>query len=146
MPKSILDDIDNGVMPLPKGGKKPNFNDVKPLPSAPYKTPKNMGDDASKYDQFMKSRSADDKPGTSYTSNGVTVTGEEMDAIKQSQLDNRSPEAIEMDDMATEMRNRARAKAAQRKSVSEKASGGRIGLKASKVSTAQQNPKHKNCW
>jgi hypothetical protein len=92
----------------------------------------------------MKSRSSDDKPGTTYTSNGVTVTGEEMDAIKQSQLDNRSPEAIEMDDMANAMRKRAMERAAQKKAASGKAAGGRIKLKATKITTAQKNTKHKS--
>jgi hypothetical protein len=103
-----------------------------------------MADSTSKYDEFMKNRSADDKPGTTYTSNGVTVTGEEMDAIKQSQAANRSAEAMEMDDMAAEMRNRARAKAAQKKPVSERAKGGSINLNDCKVNTATKSKSSPN--
>ena len=98
-----------------------------------------MADSTSKYDQFMKSRSADDKPGTIYNSNGVTVTGEEMDAIKQAQIDNRSPEAIEMDDMANAMRKRAMERAAQKKAASGKAKGGAINLNDCKVNTSSKN-------
>ena len=103
-----------------------------------------MADATSKYDDFMKSRSADDKPGTTYTSNGVTVTGEEMDAIKQSKTANRSAEETEMDDMASEMRNRARAKAAQKKPVSPQAKGGSINLNDCKVNTASKSKSSPN--
>ena len=98
-----------------------------------------MADATSKYDDFIKSRSADDKPGTTYTVNGVTVTGEEMDAIKQAQVANRSQSEIEMDDMANQMRKKATERAAQKKSTLGKASGGKINLADCKVNTAKKN-------
>ena len=103
-----------------------------------------MADNISKYDEFMKKRSVDDKPGTIYNSNGVTVTGEEMDAIKQAQIDNRSPEAIEMDDMANAMRKRAMERAAQKKAASGRASGGSINLGDCKVNTASKSKSSPN--
>lgn len=42
MPKNILDDINDGVMPLPKSGKKSSFEEIKPLGRATYKTPEEM--------------------------------------------------------------------------------------------------------
>lgn len=48
MPKNILDDINDGVMPLPKSGKKYGLDQIKPLPNAPYKTPEQRQKDLDK--------------------------------------------------------------------------------------------------
>ena len=56
MPKNIMGDINDAVMPLPKGGKKLNFDDIKPLPNAPYRTPEQRQRDHDKaMDDWNKS-------------------------------------------------------------------------------------------
>lgn len=97
MPKSILDDINDGVMLLPKGGKKPNFDDVKPLPNAPYRTPEQRQKDL---DKALKDFADSEKI---------------------------PPSGRKKFDVSTDS------------DLLPKKKGG-------KISTAEKNPKHKNCW
>jgi len=56
MPKTILDDINDGIMRLPKSGKKYGLEKIEPLPNAPYKTPEQMKKDHDKaMDDWVKS-------------------------------------------------------------------------------------------
>lgn len=97
MPKSILNDINDGVMPLPKGGKKLNFDDLKPLPNAPYRTPEQRQKD---FDKALKDFADSEK---------IPPSGrKKFDVSTDSDL------------------------------LSKKKGG--------KISTAEKNPKHKNCW
>lgn len=97
MPKSIFDDTNNGVMPLPKSSKKLNFDDVKPLPNAPYRTPEQRQKDL---DKALKDFADSEK----IPSSGRKI----VDIFTDSDL-------------------------------LPKKKGG-------KISTAEKNPKHKNCW
>ena len=97
MPKTILDDINDGVMPLPKAGKKLNFDDIKPLPNAPYRTPEQRQKDL---DKALKDFADSEKI---------------------------PPKGKQKFDISTDS------------DLLPKKKGG-------KVTTAQQNPKHKNCW
>ena len=98
MPKiGNFDDTSDGVMPLPKSGKKPNFDDIKPLPNAPYRTPEQKQKD---HDKALK------------------------DWVDSEKI---PPSGRKKFDISTD------------NDLLSKKKGG-------KVKTAQQNPKHKNCW
>jgi hypothetical protein len=92
------------------------------------------------YDKFMNTK----VPSNSrWVYNGVSVSGDELNAIKERQLANRSPKELELEDYANQarasMREKAAAAAAQKKLGITKAKGGKISLGDCKVNTTSKN-------
>jgi hypothetical protein len=92
------------------------------------------------YDKFMNTK----VPSNSrWVHNGVSVSGDELNAIKEKQLANRSPKELELEDYANQarasMREKAAAAAAQKKLGITKAKGGKISLGDCKVNTTSKN-------
>jgi hypothetical protein len=86
------------------------------------------------YEKFMHTK----VPSNSrWISNGVSVSGDELNAIKEKQLANRSPKELELEDFANQARASMREK--QKKSGLTKAKGGKIDLGDCKVNTASKN-------
>jgi hypothetical protein len=109
-------------------------------PATPVRRATQPVEEMSGYDKFMNSKS----PANSrYIHNGVSVSGEQMDAIKAAQLANRSPKELELEDYANQarasMREKAAAAAAQKKLGITKAKGGKISLGDCKVNTTSKN-------
>ena len=105
-------------------------------PAAPVRRAAQPVGEMSGYDKFMNSKS----PANSrYIHNGVSVSGEQMDAIKAAQLANRSPKELELEDFANETRAMMKERAAQKKLGITKAKGGKISLGDCKVNTTSKN-------
>jgi len=127
MPKNILDDIEDKVMPLPKGGKKPNFDDIKPLPNAPYRTPEQRQKDHDKaMDDWNKSERNPPK---------LNPTRKELlEELKNEKVAPPRGTVRKKVEIFTEG------------VVPPADSEMPAKRKGGKISTAQKNPKHKNCW
>jgi hypothetical protein len=109
-------------------------------PAAPVRRVAQPVGEMSGYDKFMNSKSPSN---SRWVVNGVSVSGDELNAIKEKQLANRSPKELELEDYANETRamlkEKAAAAAAQRKLGITKAKGGKISLGDCKVNTTSKN-------
>ena len=127
MPKNILDDIEDKVMPLPKGNKKLNFDDIKPLPNAPYRTPEQRQKDLDKaMDDWNKGEKIPPK---------LNPTRKELlEELKNEKVAPPRGTVRKKVEIFTEC------------VVPPADSEMPAKRKGGKISTAQKNPKHKNCW
>lgn len=109
-------------------------------PAAPVRRAAQPTSEMSEYDKFMNSKSPSN---SRWIVNGVSVNGDELNAIKEKQLANRSPKELELEDYANQarasMREKAAAAAAQKKLGITKAKGGKISLGDCKVNTTSKN-------
>jgi len=109
-------------------------------PAAPVRRADPPVSEMGQYDKFMNTK----VPSNSrWVHNGVSVSGDELNAIKEKQLANRSPKELELEDYANQarasMREKAAAAAAQKKLGITKAKGGKINLGDCKVNTTSKN-------
>jgi len=109
-------------------------------PAAPSRRADPPVSEMGQYDKFMNTK----VPSNSrWVYNGVSVSGDELNAIKERQLANRSPKELELEDYANQARasikEKAAAAAAQKKLGITKAKGGKIDLGDCKVNTASKN-------
>jgi hypothetical protein len=109
-------------------------------PAAPVRRADPPVSEMGQYDKFMNTK----VPSNSrWVYNGVSVSGDELNAIKERQLANRSPKELELEDYANQarasMREKAAAAAAQKKLGITKAKGGKISLGDCKVNTTSKN-------
>ena len=103
-------------------------------PAAPVRKAAQSAGEMSGYDKFMSSK----VPSNSrWISNGVSVSGDELNDIKENQLAKGTPKELELEDFANEARASMREK--QKKSGLTKAKGGKIDLGDCKVNTASKN-------
>jgi len=103
-------------------------------PAAPVRRAAQPAGEMSGYDKFMNSKSPSN---SRWIVNGVSVSGDELNAIKEKQLANRSPKELELEDFANEARASLRER--QKKAGITKAKGGKIDLGDCKVNTASKN-------
>ena len=133
MPKTILDDINDGVM---RGSnKKFSLDDIPPLPNAKYKTPEQQKKDWDKaMDDWNKSERITPK-----------LNPTRKDLLEELKNEKVAPPRNTVRKKVEIFTEGVTPPADSEMPVRRK--GGKISLKDCKVNSAEtKNSKHKNCW